>query len=91
MEGLNKTSLSVKGTHMEQLEITVRFGVGNSRGTSVPRGTTIAQVINDPVTKQALGYPNNVKALIRRVEQSPNTPVANGDVIDLETVGTSKA
>lgn len=76
---------------MEQYEITLRFGVANSRGTSVPRGTTIGQVINDPVNRQALGYPNNVKALIRRVEQNQNTPVANGDVIDLETVGTSKA
>lgn len=76
---------------MEQLEITVRFGVGNARTTSVDRGTTIGQVINDSVNRQALGYPANVRASIRRVEQSPNTPVANGDVIDLETIGTSKA
>lgn len=76
---------------MEQYEYTIRFGVGNARVSTAPRGTTIGQVIADATNRQALGYPNNVKALIRRVEQNQNTPIANGDVIDLETVGTSKA
>lgn len=76
---------------MEQVEYTIRFGVGNARSTTAPRGTTIAAVIADPVNKQALGYPANVKALIHRVEQNQNTPISNGDTIDLETVGTSKA
>jgi molybdopterin converting factor small subunit len=76
---------------MEQYEVTLRFGVGNARTTTVARGTTIGQLIADSTNRQALGYPNNVKALIRRVEQNQNTPVANGDVIDLETVGTIKA
>jgi hypothetical protein len=76
---------------MEQFEVTIRFGVGNSRTATYPRGTTIGNVIDDSVNRQALGYPNNVKALIRRVEQNRNTPVSNGDVIDLESVGTSKA
>lgn len=76
---------------MNDVEITVRFGVGNGRIVSVREGTTIGQVIDNTETKAALGYPSNVRALIRRVEQSRNTSVVNGDVIDLETVGTSKA
>ena len=76
---------------MEQIEYTIRFGVGNSRTTSAPLGTTVAQAIADTTNKQALGYPASVRALIHRVEQNVNTQLANGDVLDLETVGTSKA
>lgn len=76
---------------MEQYEITIRFGVGNARTTTVARGTTIAQVLADASNKQALGYPDNVRALIHRVPQAVSTQVSNGDTIDLETVGTSKA
>lgn len=76
---------------MENIEVTVRFGVGNGRIISVASGTTIGQVIDNPETKASLGYPNNVRALINRVEQSRNTRLVNRDIVDLETVGTSKA
>lgn len=76
---------------MEQIEIQVRFGVGNARTYSTALGTTVAQVIADATNKQALGYPATVRALIHRVPQDGNVQVANGDTIDLETVGTSKA
>lgn len=74
-----------------QIEVTVRFGVGNGRVTAVPQGTTIGQIIDDATNRQALGYPANVRALIHRVEQARTAQVSNGDVIDLETVGTAKA
>ena len=76
---------------MEQIEIRLRFGVGNERAYTVPLGTTVGQIKADATNKQALGYPANVRALIHRVEQNDNVQVTNGDVVDLETVGTSKA
>jgi len=76
---------------MEQLEITVRFGLGNARTYSVALGTTIGQVKADATNKAALGYPNNVRALVHRVPQDDSVRVANNDTIELETVGTSKA
>jgi len=76
---------------MEQIEVTLRFGVGNARTYSVALGTTVGQVIADATNKAALGYPSTVRALIHRVPQDNSVQVANGDTIDLETVGTSKA
>lgn len=76
---------------MENIEITLRFGVGNARTYTVPSGTTLRQVLDDNTNKSALGYPSNVRALIGRVPQELTTQVQNGDVVDLETVGTSKA
>lgn len=76
---------------MNEVEITIRFGVGNGRIVSVPEGTTIGQIIDNQENRSALGYPANVRALVRRVDQNRNTRVVDGDVIDLETIGTSKA
>ena len=76
---------------MEQIEVTVRFGVGNSRTYTTALGTTVGQVKSNTENKNALGYPATVRALIHRVEQNDSVQVCNRDVIDLETVGTSKA
>ena len=76
---------------MEQIEYTLTFGVGNARTTTAPLGTTISQVIADATNRSALGYPSSVRALIHRVPQDGNVQISNGDRVDLETVGTSKA
>ena len=76
---------------MRNIEVEVQFGVGNRIVRSFPDGTTIGQIVNDEAVRAALGHPSNVRPLIRRVEQSANTRAVNGDVIVLETVGTSKA
>lgn len=74
------------------VNITVKFGVANGRIYSVPVGTTIHQVINDQRNIQDLGYnPNGVRARLDGVEMDRNTRLSNGDVVSLETVGTSKA
>lgn len=75
---------------MEPITVTVRFGAGNSRTLQVPRGTTLGDVVNNPANKAALGYGDNVKALISRVAQPLNLQVANNDVIDIESVGSTK-
>lgn len=74
---------------MENYSVIVRFGIGNVHSLSVTRGTTIGQALDR--ARGALGYPANVRALIGRVPQDLNMPVANDDIIDVETVGTSKA
>lgn len=76
---------------MENIEVTIRFGVGNGVVRSFAAGTTIGQAVNDVAVKAALGHPANVRALIGRVPQDNNSRLQNGDVVDLETVGTSKA
>lgn len=76
---------------MENIEVTIRFGVGNGVVRQFRNGTTIGQALDDSNVRSALGFPSNVRALINRVEQNRNTRLTNGDVLDLETVGTSKA
>lgn len=76
---------------MENIEVTIRFGVGNGVVRQFRNGTTIGQALDDANVRSALGFPSNVRALINRVEQNRNTRLTNGDVLDLETVGTSKA
>jgi hypothetical protein len=77
---------------MNNIEVTIRFGVGNGIVKSFPRGTTIGQILNDAQVRQALGYPaTNIRALIGRVSQDLNSVAQNSDVIEIETVGTAKA
>lgn len=77
---------------MNNIEVTIRFGVGNGIVRQFPRGTTIGQIVEDNNVRQSLGYPtNNVRALIGRVSQEFNSAAQNGDVIEIETVGTAKA
>lgn len=76
---------------MRSIEIEVQFGPGNRIVRSFPEGTTIGEIVNDDTVKSALGHPANVRPLIRRVPQDANTRAVQGDVIVLETVGTSKA
>jgi len=73
-----------------QVTVTIRFGAGNSRTVSVPRGTTVGDVINNAETRAALSYGSNVRALIGRVAQANTLQVADGDTIDIETVGSTK-
>lgn len=76
---------------MNQVTITVTFGLSNSLTRSYPAGTTIRQVVEDPAVRQALGAPANAVARINRVEQPLDQRIQDGDEIVLETRGTSKA
>lgn len=77
--------------NMNTIRITVSFGHSNRLEKEVPAGTTVGQVVNDANVRAALGYPQNVRPLIHRIQQDVNSPLSNGDEIVLETVGTSKA
>lgn len=71
--------------------VIVRFGAGNSTTFKYEGTATIADAINCHQVKAELGFPPNVRARIDSVEQSNDTELTEGDVVDLETVGTSKA
>jgi hypothetical protein len=69
----------------------IRFGAGNSTTYKFEGRATINDAIRCSQVKQELGYPDNVRARIDAVEQDLNEELTDGDVVDLETVGTSKA
>lgn len=71
--------------------VIVRFGAGNSTTYKFEGSATIRDAITCNQVKQELGYPGNVRARIDSVEQDLDTELTEGDVVDLETVGTSKA
>lgn len=76
---------------MENIEVTIRFGAANRITKTFRRGTTLGQAIDDGAVQQSLGFPANVRPLIGRIPQDRNLTLQNGDVVDLETVGTAKA
>lgn len=74
-----------------EVTVTVSFGPTSSATKNVPAGTTIGQILGSASWKAAVGFGDNVKALIDRVQQDLNTVVQDGDTIELETVANEKA
>lgn len=72
-------------------EVTVRFGGGNSITKRVPEGSTIGDVVGRRDIKVALGYGDNIKVMIDRVEQDMDDVVTQGDTLDIETAAATKA
>lgn len=72
--------------------ITIQYGPANAIQKSVPHGTKVADVLNNPAYQAALGYGTNVQALDDdRNPMSPDTTLEDGDVMNLETVANQKA
>lgn len=71
-------------------KITVSYG-SDSRDVTVSSGATIGAILADNSTKIILGYGDNVKALVRGVEQSLDSVPSNGTEITLETRANQKA
>jgi hypothetical protein len=69
----------------------IRFGAGNSTSFRFEGSATIRDAVQCSQVQQELGFPANVRARIDSVEQDLNEELQDGDVVDLETVGTSKA
>ena len=69
----------------------IRFGVGNSATFKFADRATIGEAIQCSQVRQELSLPPNVRARIDSVEQELSDELNDGDVVDLETVGTSKA
>lgn len=73
------------------ITVTVTFGGGNSTTQTVPRGTTVGQLIENRRVQSALGVGTNVQANIDRVPQTNDTQLEDGDVVNLETIANQKA
>ena len=72
-----------------EVSVTVCYGLERKVTTSVPEGSSIEEVLGR--VRAALGFGDNVKALIDGAAQPMTNGVANGDVITVETAANSKA
>ena len=72
-----------------EVSVTVRYGLERQVTTSVPEGSSIEEVLGR--VRAALGFGDNVKALIDGAAQPLTNGVANGDVITVDTAANSKA
>lgn len=71
--------------------VTVSFGLDNSVTTSrYPEGSTVGTLVRDSWTKQALGFGDNVEAVINGVAMPECTPLAAGMIVTLRTKAGSK-
>lgn len=70
--------------------ITIKYGA-DQHTTTVADGTSVGRVVQNSTTRAMLGYGDNVKALVSGVEQSMDTEVYDGMVVQLETRANSKA
>jgi hypothetical protein len=71
---------------MNQVKVTVQFGIGNSitvEGNSV--GDCMARA------RAVLGFPENAEARVEGVAQPASAPVADGDTINVVPRAGSKA
>jgi sulfur carrier protein ThiS len=82
---------TVANSKAADIRVTVRFGPANEVSRTYPEGTTVGALLRDRSLLATLGAGANVKALIDRAEQGPDTQLADGDVVELETVANSKA
>lgn len=73
----------------DEVSVTVKYGLERSITTSVPVGSSIGDVLRR--VRAALGFGDNVKALIDGATQPESNTVAEGDVISVETAANSKA
>ena len=72
-----------------EVSVTVKYGLERSITTSVPVGSSIGDVLRR--VRAALGFGDNVKALIDGATQPESNTVTEGDVISVETAANSKA
>ena len=70
--------------------ITVKYGV-DSITKQVESGLTFGDLQENDSIKGALGYGDNVKALVEGIEQNRNTVIPDGAIVRLETAANTKA
>ena len=70
--------------------ITVKYGV-DSINKQVDDNFTFGDLQDNDSIKAALGYGDNVKALVDGIEQDPGTIIPAGASVRLETAANTKA
>jgi len=73
------------------LNITIEYGTGNTFRGEFPEGTTLQEVLADPLVKGALGYGANVEPHVDGVPQPVAAPIAANDVVEVHDRAASKA
>lgn len=76
---------------MNQIEITLKFGLTKQITRSVSEGTTLRTLLSDASNKAILGYPENVSAVVDGNTIDLDEEVQDGDTIVLEKQAASKA
>lgn len=75
---------------MRNIKVQIAFGA-NSVNFTFPEGSTASAVVRDNRVQAALGYGDNVQAVINGVVLQDRTPVEDGDSITVETKANQKA
>jgi hypothetical protein len=70
--------------------ITVKYGV-DSVTKQVESNVTFGDLQQGDAFKAALGFGDNVKALVNGIEQDMDTSIPDGAVVRLETAANTKA
>lgn len=73
------------------MNITVKYGIDQINKHVETENVTISQLVDDYTIRAALGYGDNVRALINGVEQPGHAQVPDGATIVIETRANSKA
>lgn len=75
----------------DAVQITLRYGTGNTLTRGVSPGTLVKQVLTNQSFRAALGFGDNVIAKINGAIVRDDLYVSEGMVIDLETAANQKA
>lgn len=73
------------------MTVTIRFGPANELTREFARNTTVSTLLGDRGIQSALGFGSNVQAVIDGEVQNPASPLADGDVVLIETKANAKA
>lgn len=72
------------------MQVTIKYGV-ESLTKTYPSTPTIGQITSDPSIRAALGFGDNVNALINGVAQPSTVGVPENSVVVIETAANRKA
>jgi hypothetical protein len=73
------------------VNITIKYGTGNTLTKSFTTPVTISQVLQDPSVKGALGYGSNVEGHLLGVPQDGGITLRSGDVLSVHDKASTKA
>lgn len=72
------------------MQVTIQYGVERLTKT-YSSNPTVGQIVSDSNIKAALGYGDNVKALLNGIEQPTTVGVPDGSTLVIETAANKKA
>lgn len=74
------------------MEVTIKYGIGNSRTKQVETTATVGEVISDSNLQAELGYDSDaVRAIVGGVAVESGFQLSAGDTVSLEDKASEKA